>query len=210
MSTNDIREIDLHELGRRFFAKEEDIGETALRFGREEIVAFIGERSESMASRIEELMPEQLSYRLSGRPGGWDASDDEQEFDISEIATHVAVSVSFYWFGIARALGHRLPRFPRAPREVRVTGKTGQVFGRGGWSGAQAQELAQLLRASTSDFLVYVSSLTEDEGKRVGTYEGYSELTVDGWLLLLAVHYDMHLKQIERMREQPDFPQIAP
>jgi hypothetical protein len=155
------------------------------------------------------MSPEQLAYRLPGTPGGWDASGDEAEFDISEIVTHLASGTTFYWFNIARALGHPRPRFLRPPREVPITGRTGSVLGRGGWSGVPASELAVLFKTTTGDFLTYVSTLTPGDEQVLGTYEGYGDLTVKGWLLLLAVHYDMHLKQILHMLEQPDFPSFT-
>jgi hypothetical protein len=202
----DIEELDLPELGRRFFAREENVSAVAALYPREEILDLINDRTMRMVSAVEGMSPDQLAYRLPGKPGGWDASGDEAEFDISEIVTHLATGTTFYWFNIARALGHPRPRFLRPPREVPITGKTGSVLGRGGWSGVPASELALLLETTTQEFLTYVSTLTTDEEQTLGTYEGYGDLTVKGWLLFLAVHYDMHFKQVLHMFEQPDFP----
>jgi hypothetical protein len=203
---SDIEKVDLQELGRRLFARELNVIEVAELYTREEMLDLVSDRTSRMARAIEGMSPDQLSYRLPGTPGDWDASGDEAEFDISEIVTHVATGTTFYWFNIARALGHPRPRFLRPPREVPITGRSGSVLGRGGWSGVPASELAALLETTTSDFFTYLSSITAGEEEILGTFEGYGDLTMKGWLLLLAVHYDMHLKQILHMIEQADFP----
>jgi len=201
-----IRELDLPELGRLFFAREKNVSAVAEAYPRAAILDLISERAAGIASVVRHMSSEQLAYRLPGMPEGWDASGDEEEFNISEIVTHIATGTTFYWFSIARALGHPRPRFIRPPREVAVTGRQGSVLGRGGWSGMPAEELVELLRSTTDDFLAYVSTLTVNEDQALGTYEAYGDLTVKGWLLLLAVHYDMHLQQIEHLSRQPDFP----
>lgn len=201
-----LHSTDLIELARQFFARERSINETAAEYSREELCAFSKELSAEMEELVRDMTPAQVAYHPPGKPSGWDASGDEAEFDVSQIVTHVAVSVAFYWFGIARGLGHPRPRFPRAPMGSSVTGKTGSVLGRGGWSGVPGPELATLLHDTMASFMEYIESLSNEMLQTKTVYEGYGELTVNGWLLLLAAHFDLHLKQLKMMQAQPDFP----
>jgi hypothetical protein len=201
-----IRQVDLSDLGRRFFAREVQISVVADQYTRDEIISLIRDQTAGMAALVKPMTSEEIAFHLPGAPEGWDASEDEHEFDISQIVTHVAVATVFYWFGIAHALGHPRPRFPRAPRDAAVTGKTGQRFGRGGWKNVPAAELVALLDTTTTDFLAYTTSLTEPEEHTLSSYEGYGELSIKGWLLLLAIHFDMHLKQIQQLQQHPDYP----
>jgi hypothetical protein len=203
---SNLQSTDLRELARQFFARERSINDTAAEYTREELCAFSREMSAEMEDTVRELTPAQIAYRLPGRPEGWDASGDEAEFDTSEIVTHVAAAVAFYWFGIARGLGHGRPQFPRAPRGTNVTGKTGSVLGRGGWSGVPGPDLATLLHDTMESFLAYIETLPAEAAEIKTVYEGYGELTVNGWLLLLAAHMDLHLKQLKSMQASPDFP----
>ena len=202
----DLRGENLEEIGRLFFSRERPINPVAEQYSREELCAFVRELSAEMENAVKDLAPEQLAYRLPGSPGGWDASGDEEHFDTSEIVTHVAMGTAFYWWGITRSLGHSRPPFTRPPKGAKVTGIQGRVVGRGGWSGLSAPELTQMLRDSTEGFLAYVEGLPEEAAKAVSSYEGFGELTVKGWLLLLAVHFHMHLKQMQYMQAQPDYP----
>jgi hypothetical protein len=201
-----LQDLDLPELGRLFFAREESVSVVGEEYPSGEILDLISDRASDILTALGQMSSDQLAYRLPGTPQGWDASGDEAEFNTSEIVTHLVTGTTFYRFSIARALGHPRPPFVRPPREVQVTGRQGSVLGRGGWSGMTAVELATLLRETTDDFLAYIATLNVDEERALGTYEEYGELTIKGWLLLLALHYDMHLKQIELMRKQPDFP----
>ncbi|HKP51893.1 MAG TPA: DinB family protein [Chloroflexia bacterium] len=203
---NRLHSTDLIELARQFFERERTVNDAAAEFTRDELCSFAREMSAEMENTVRDLTPEQIAYRLPGKPAGWDSSGDEAEFDTSEIVTHVAVGVAFYWFGIARGLGHGRPQFPRAPRGTNVTGKTGSVLGRGGWSGVPGSELASLLHDMMHSFLGYVETLPAEQMETKTVYEGYGELTVNGWLLLLAAHLDLHLKQLKTMQSQPDYP----
>ena len=203
-----LHSTDLTELARQFFARERSINETAAEYSREDLCAFSKEMSAEMEALVRDMTPAQVGYRLPGKPSGWDASGDEAEFDVSQIVTHVAVSVTFYWFGIARGLGHPRPRFARAPMGTSVTGRTGSVLGRGGWSGVPGPELATLLHDNMQGFMEYIESLPNEMLQTKTVYEGYGELTVNGWLLLLAAHFDLHLKQLKEMQAQVDFPTV--
>jgi len=203
---NRLHSTDLIELARQFFERERTVNDVAAEYTRDELCSFAREMSAEMEDTVRDLTPEQIAYRLPGKPGGWDSSGDEAEFDTSEIVTHVAVSIAFYWFGIARGLGHGRPQFPRAPRGTNVTGKTGSVLGRGGWTGVPGPELASLVHDMMDSFLGYVETLPTEQMETKTVYEGYGELTVNGWLLLLAAHLDLHLKQVRTMQSQPDYP----
>ena len=198
---NQLYSTDLIELARQFFARERSINDTAAEYTRDELCTFAREMSAEMENMVRDLTPEQIAYRMPGKPEGWDSSGDEAEFDTSQIVTHVAVSVAFYWFGIARGLGHGRPQFPRAPRGTEVTGKTGSVLGRGGWTGVPGTELATLLHDAMDSFLKYIETLPAEELGTRTVYEGYGELTANGWLLLLAAHLDLHLKQLKAMHD---------
>ncbi len=205
---SNLQSTDLIELARQFFERERSINDSAASFSREELCAFSREKSIEMEGLVRDLTPEQIAYRVPGKPGGWDASGDETEFDTSEIVTHIVAGTTFYWFGIARGFGHERPQFQRAPRGTNVTGKTGQVLGRGGWSGVEGPELARLLADTLEGFMTYISSLPQGEGtgEKTVAYESFGDVTVNGWLLLLAAHFDLHLKQLRAMQARPDFP----
>ena len=206
MSAIDLKTFDFPEIARRFFAREIDMNAEAAQVERDVYISHINELSERLASNIEGLGERQLEWRISGKPSNWDASGDEAEFNISEIATHVASGTTFYHFNIARALGHPRPRFLRPDRDKRVTGQSGSVLGRGGWGGVSGEDLARMLRTTTRDFLTYVGGLSEEDEISLGDVEGYGSLTPRAWLLLDTVHFEMHLKQLEQMLAHPDFP----
>jgi hypothetical protein len=202
----DLHEENLEELGKQFFSRERSIDLTAEKYTKEELCAFLREHCARLEGIVREMTPAQVAYRVPGAPKGWDASGDEEHFDTSQIVTHVAVGTSFYWWGIARAMGHDRPQFPRPPSGAKVTGTQGRVVGRGGWSGIAATELVRMLHETTEDFLAYVEGLPPDAEGKTSSYGSFGDLTLKGWLLLLAVHFHMHLKQIEGMRAQPDYP----
>ncbi len=202
----DLTNID--QLMNQFFAGNLSLNLVSARYSREEICDFLREQLGEMESIVESLTPTQLAYRMPGAPAGVDASGDEEHFNTSQIATHVASGITFHWLGMARALGEERPKYVRAPEGVKTTGTKGTILGGGGWDGSPAPELIQLLKDTGDRFLVYVESLPEGaESQATSSFGGvFRDLTPHDWLFLDALHVAMHNKQIREMQAQPDFP----
>ncbi len=54
--------------------------------------------------------------------------------------------------------------------------------------------------------MAFIETLPDTDGEVKATYEGFGEVTVNGWLLLLAAHLDLHLKQLRTMQKGPEYP----
>jgi hypothetical protein len=195
------------DLAARFFAEQARVADASTEYTREQLLAFLADNVELVCAEIEGLTPEQIAYRMPGAPEGPDESGDEENFDTSEIVSHLAVGTAFHWWNLTRALRADRPPMPHAPQGVHVTGKKRTGMGAGGWRGASPEELCALLRQTAADFSAYVRSVPEDvwtQGK--SSFVLFRDMSPHDWLFLVAVHSAMHLNQIRRMKAMPDFP----
>jgi hypothetical protein len=186
----------------------------AANHGSAELIAFLRETVSRLEVALQDMTPAQLAYRPPGAPSGLDASGDEHHFDTSELATHVVSALRFYWRGIARAMRQRPPDFPPPAPGTKVTGSGALLYmGSAGWSGVPAAELASQLRTTAAGFFAYLETLPlEAPDGETGSlprsrYAPFDvDLTVRGWLLLAVLHCAVHLRQLEEMKSQPDYP----
>jgi hypothetical protein len=195
------------DLAARFFAEKGRVDEVSREYTREELLAFLRDNIEQICAEIERMTPEQIAYRLPGAPEGPDESGDEENFDTSEIVSHLAVGTAFHWWNLNRALRTGRPPMPHAPDGVEVTGKKRSGMGHGGWRGGSPQELSALLRQTIADFEAYVRTVPENEWAQGKSSFGlFRDMSPQDWLFLVAVHSAMHLNQIRRMKAMLDFP----
>ncbi|HET9493386.1 MAG TPA: DinB family protein [Chloroflexia bacterium] len=195
------------ELAARFFAERAHVADASNEYTREQMLAFLSDNAEQVVAEIQGMTPEQMAYRLPGAPEGPDESGDEENFDISEIVSHLAVGTAFHWWNLTRALRADRPPIPHAPDGVHVTGKKRTGMGAGGWRGGSAEELSALLRQTVADFSAYVRSVPDDVWEQGRSSFGlFRDMSPHDWLFLVAVHSAMHLNQIRRLKAMPDFP----
>ena len=195
------------DLAARFFAEQGHVAEVSRDYTRDELLAFLRDNVEQTCAEIAGMTPEQLAYRLPGAPEGPDESGDEENFDTSEIVSHLAVGTAFHWWNLNRALHADRPSMPKPPAGVHVTGKKRTGMGAGGWRGGAPDELCALLRQTVGDFSAYVRSLPEETwAKGESSFGLFRDMSPHDWLFLVAVHSAMHLNQVRRMKAMPDFP----
>ena len=195
------------DLAARFFAEKAQVAQASRDYSREELLAFLSDNVEKICQEIEGMTPEQLAYRLPGVPEGPDESGDEENFDTSEIVSHLAVGTAFHWWNLTRAMRTDRPPMPHPPAGAHVTGKKRTGMGAGGWRDASAEELAALLRQTVADFSAYVRAVPGDVWAQGESSFGlFRDMSPHDWLFLVAVHSAMHLNQIRRMKAMPEFP----
>lgn len=203
----DLMAQDVGVLAERFYAGDGSVDAEAVKYSRGEICDYLRYNVGEIAQIIEDMSPAQLAYRLPGAPEGVDSSGDEEHFDASQIVTHVASGMSFHRWGLARALGHERPSFPRPPEGVKSTGTAGKVMGAGGWAGASVSELLEVLNEAQTNFLEHVGGLPEElEKGKTSSLGMFRNLSAHGWIYVASIHVAMHLKQLQEMQAQPDYP----
>jgi len=198
---------NLDEFTGLVFGGEVSVDELAAPYSRRELLDFLKKSVAELRETVVNMTQAELAYRIPGAPTGPDESGDEEHFDTSQIVTHVASGLSFHRWHIARALGHERPDFPRPPEGTPTTGKKKNAMGGGGWSGLSGQELARLLDDALAAFLGYVETLPLDFDPEANSrHVIFGHLSPHGWLFLGSVHPAMHVKQIEKMQAQEDYP----
>src|SRR5438046_424180 len=147
----------------RFYTEGGELRGASHEYSREQLVAFLKGNIDDLCAEVEGMSVAQLAYRLPGRPIGPDESGDEENFDTSQVMTHMATSMAFHWWNITRAMRHERPPMPRPPEGAAVTGqKKRNAMGAGGWRGLSATELCKLVHDTADGFLDYVRQLPED------------------------------------------------
>jgi DinB family protein len=199
-----LNEVDA--LSHTFYTGGGPVSAESRKHSREEIIAFLEANVDDLCREVQDMTPQQLSYRLPGTPTGPDESGDEEHFDSAQIMTHMASAVGFHWWNMTRAMRHERPPMPRPPEGAAVTGKNKNVMGGGGWQGLSPTELCTLLRDTTHGLVAYVRQLPADTNDARSSFGLFRDMSPHDWLFVVAVHAGMHLLQIREMKAQPDFP----
>lgn len=195
------------QLAGEFFGGNPKVASVARSYTREEIMDFFQANVEGLKAEVRDMTREQLAYRLPGAPEGGDASGDEEHFDTAQIMTHMATGTAFHWWNITRALRHERPPMPKPPEGTPITGKRKDVMGAGGWQGLTAPELSDLLDNTAAAYVAYAQALPEESlNAATSSFGLFRDMTPHDWTFLVAIHSAMHLKQIQNMKAQEDYP----
>jgi hypothetical protein len=191
----------------RFYTEAGPPRDVSHEYSRKQLMAFLKGNIDDLCAEVEGMSTAQLAYRLPGKPSGPDESGDEENFDTSQVMTHMATSMAFHWWNITRAMRHERPPMPRPPEGAAVTGqKKRNAMGAGGWRGLSAEELCKLLRDTTNGFLSYVKELPDDTSEARSSFGIFRDMSPHDWLFVVAVHAGVHLIQVREIKGQPDFP----
>jgi DinB superfamily len=195
------------EYAGKLFGEGTQVDTVSRYYTREEMLAFLQENVAKIEAEVRGMSPEQLMYRVPGKPGGPDASGDEEHFDTSEIVTHLASAMTFHQWNITRALKHERPTMTKPPEGATTTGKRKDVVGSGGWRGMNGRELADLLKSTVERFVAYINSLSDaDMVAGTSSFGFFNKNTPHDWLFLAIMHAGMHLNQIQQLKAQGDYP----
>jgi hypothetical protein len=129
-------------------------------------------------------------------PEGTAGAIGEDRWSATETFTHVIGTQNWYSLNMDRLLGRRR-LFEQMPRGLGdLTDNT-----------LLKDELARRFATATESFLADIAAIPPD-ADLAATREShfFGPLSLRGWLFLALTHDTMHLAQIERLREYPNFP----